>query len=415
MTGFYPYNELAEVIDVTIENPTGCLYVYGESGLLNSVKFCVDEDYVVEVLKFTGEIWELGEFRAALETFFAGHNLAISAAGDQLLTSNSDGTNKHLYVRSTFTDDEGTNYARRLHLTDKVSHFISQSDDSGEFNGPFLTYVESGFIGNLLSVELYLKVGSTDATQGINLSIYNGPDNTYTKKFAKNYPPSTFSARSGTVIVTDDGGIAKFTLGAATDLWEGMEVVLIGLTNYTNGTYQITSTDESTYFKISTISYTSDDSGNYATSEIHISLSDHVDIEQATSNTFEFSSSSTFSLKTNAAKTKPWLAGNFYPAYYYVFLDSKQWTENDATTQGDWQILPDERKIAVANQNSTAKLSTFVAESRKWNEISPFIFSWETLPSDQDLLIPENHQMAVHGTFTLQGDLNLQGTLVIRD
>lgn len=99
---------------------------------------------------------------------------------------------------------------------------------------------------------------------------------------------------------------------------------------------------------------------------------------------------------------------------HYVFLNTKEWTEGDSTVQEEWFIQSD-RKISVANQASAAKAATFAAESNKWNELSPFIFSWETLPADQDLLIPENHQMCVHGTFTLEGDLHLQGTLAIRD
>lgn len=42
-------------------------------------------------------------------------------------------------------------------------------------------------------------------------------------------------------------------------------------------------------------------------------------------------------------------------------------------------------------------------------------FSYESVPSGKKLEIPENMQMAVHDEFILDGDLDLEGSLILED
>ena len=42
-------------------------------------------------------------------------------------------------------------------------------------------------------------------------------------------------------------------------------------------------------------------------------------------------------------------------------------------------------------------------------------FSYESVPSPKVLTIPENHQMVVHEEFDLEGELRLDGSLIIEE
>ena len=42
-------------------------------------------------------------------------------------------------------------------------------------------------------------------------------------------------------------------------------------------------------------------------------------------------------------------------------------------------------------------------------------FSYESVPSPKVLTIPENHQMVIHEEFDLEGELRLDGSLVIEE
>ena len=42
-------------------------------------------------------------------------------------------------------------------------------------------------------------------------------------------------------------------------------------------------------------------------------------------------------------------------------------------------------------------------------------FSYESVPENKKLLIPENHQMVKHEEFDLDGELQLDGSLILED
>lgn len=42
-------------------------------------------------------------------------------------------------------------------------------------------------------------------------------------------------------------------------------------------------------------------------------------------------------------------------------------------------------------------------------------FSYESVPENKKLQIPDNHQMVVHGEFHLDGELQLDGSLILED
>lgn len=42
-------------------------------------------------------------------------------------------------------------------------------------------------------------------------------------------------------------------------------------------------------------------------------------------------------------------------------------------------------------------------------------FSYESVPINKKLTIPENHQMILHGEIVIEGDLILEGTLILEE
>ena len=389
-----------------------------------AIRFALsDDDDVPEIQAYSEGIWEPTEMRIAYGTLFLGHNMALSSAGDQFITENVDGSKRHLYARALFSGADGTEELRVAHLNPVTYHLVAISDDSGEFIGTSFSYSVPPLFFSFLNTRFYLKIGSIDAAAGVYVNIHRGPDTTYPKRFSQIYSAATFSVKNASISVADspdNPGTARFTLGDSDEMWVGQEITTSGFT--VNTDYNVTE-DEITatgvlsnqrWFEISTVSYGSDETGSFFTREIVIDMSDFYDAHDGEWSTFEYASSAPFSLRMDSTNTFPWLATDEYFAYHDEALITKEWLQWDSTALHDWYISHADRKIYVANEAHT-KGATFVAESEKWNELSPFIFSWETLPDTQNLLIPENHQMSVHGTFAMAGDLHLQGTLVIRD
>lgn len=42
-------------------------------------------------------------------------------------------------------------------------------------------------------------------------------------------------------------------------------------------------------------------------------------------------------------------------------------------------------------------------------------FSYESVPDNKKLQIPDNHQMILHGEFVLEGELQVEGSFIIEE
>ena len=367
--------------DTELVNSSGYVYIRGKEGVEDSIRFSVSSEDYAQIERYSGGVWAPTELIVAYGTLFFGHNLAISAAGDQLITENVDGTKRHLYARTQFSGTEGTEELRVAHLDSVLRHNINISDDSEEFVGTSLSYNIPPLPFSFYNEKFYLKVGSTNASEGVTINIYRGPDNTYPKRFSQIYSPSKFSTTSDGVSVgdsPDNPGTARFTLDNNIELWVDQEITtseFITNTDYNLTEGLITSTGElsgNRWFEISSISYGSDETGTFFTREVVIEISDFYDQHDGEYSTFEYTSNASFSLRVSATSSFPWLASDFYTAYFDEVLITQEWTSNDSTTEKDWYISHDNRKIFSANYPQT-KGSTFSGDSRYWNELSPFI------------------------------------------
>ena len=351
-------------------NPVSNLYIRGEDGEEDSLRFSVSTEDYAQIERYSESVWAPTELIVAYGTLFFGHNLALSAAGDQLISENVDKSKRHLYSRTEFSGTEGTEELKVAHLDSALYHNITISDDTNEFSGTSFSYVVPPLPFSFYNERFYLKIGSIDATSGVTINIYRGLDNTYPKRFSQIYSPSKFSKTTDGVSVTDstdNPGTARFTLDNNIELWEGQEVTSSGFT--TNTDYNvtddvITSTGESggnRWYEIDTINYGSDETGTFFTREIVIDISDFYDKHDAEYSTFEYTSNNTFSFKTNASGSVPWLASDFYTAYHDEVLITKEWTQYDARTAGEWYISHNDKKIYEAKTNGT-KSSAFTSE-----------------------------------------------------
>lgn len=147
-------------------------------------------------------------------------------------------------------------------------------------------------------------------------------------------------------------------------------------------------------------------------SDISLNINGWLQLDEGLTYLIRVSSSSDFSLKTNAAEDFPYLLINVSAIQEDDMLEVNPYVDGNAIIKEAWRIQ--NRKIYQSNNDITLT-GDFNSNLKYFNELSPFIFSWEELPSTQDLLIPLNHQMTTHGTFTMEGDLNLEGTLVLRN
>ncbi len=127
---------------------------------------------------------------------------------------------------------------------------------------------------------------------------------------------------------------------------------------------------------------------------------------------FSITSDSDFSLRTNAAGTMPWFASDASDVYEDDLLQATEWITGNTFTQDQWAIQS--KKIYECNTTGT-QTTSFATNPEKWNVVSPSIYSWETVPTSTAIRVPDNHQMAVHDTFALDGDIILEGTLALRN
>ncbi len=138
----------------------------------------------------------------------------------------------------------------------------------------------------------------------------------------------------------------------------------------------------------------------------------YLEFTKGTNYFIKYSSDANFSLKTNATNTIPWLAGDVSLVREDDILQTTEWLTGETFTQNQWTIQ--NNKIYECNTTGT-QATSFATNPEKWNELSPSIYSWETVKSNTAIRIPENHQMSVHDTFSMNGDLILEGTLILRN
>ncbi len=147
-------------------------------------------------------------------------------------------------------------------------------------------------------------------------------------------------------------------------------------------------------------------------STIELATEGFVELELGDNYFFKIESDDALSIKTNAAQTLPYLAVDRSLIREDDMLQTTEWVDGETFEIG--QLSIQDRQIYQCNTDGVQETS-FAANPEKWNVMSPSIYSWEVVEDNTAIIIPENHQMSVHGTFTLEGDLILEGTLVMRN
>lgn len=104
-----------------------------------------------------------------------------------------------------------------------------------------------------------------------------------------------------------------------------------------------------------------------ADTEIQLDARGYIEFETGITYYHKISSTGTFSLKTNAAMTAPWLAADTSFVRMDNLIQTKPWVTGDTWTAGDYII--DSRKIYICNVTG-AQTGTFASNASKWDAVS---------------------------------------------
>jgi len=224
----------------------------------------VGED-VIHLEQRASGVWNDSGLRTSPKTLELGRDLFLSAGFTYIETSSPSGAateDKTLIPHIEF-DDNGTDGNFQVHtpVTKILTNFPIFTTATAEETS---TLIDQGFnIGFRRIIKTIVhQLGTTAASAEVRHSIYLGSDNTGFLISDVIAPFSIFVANdslsaSSIDSVTDSGGVARFNFSVSVVPVVGASVEIDGFVTNTdyNTTAEITATDGSTYFEISSISF----------------------------------------------------------------------------------------------------------------------------------------------------------------
>ena len=156
-----------------------------------------------------------------------------------------------------------------------------------------------------------------------------------------------------------------------------------------------------------------------ANTEIEINVDDLLGYEEGQPVYAVFSSDADFSLKTNSSIDSPWRAADFQQHEDANLVYHSPWEE---ATYAKGDLTVDDGNIYICN-TSGSQTGTFDDNINLWDTLGEAIedsdsqdnFSYNNIVDDNEVEVPINQQMAVHGTLYIENTLILNGDLAIRD
>jgi len=197
-------------INVGVHNPGKAVYLAGsmEEG---SLRLSVDSQMGNPIIeKFTSGLWQPTSIMAGSQSIWIGRNLALSVAGNHLLTKDAYGR-LNLYPQCGFQDGISHSDTTALHAYSYFERLVVQPDNSGSFTGTLFGYIFTS-VGCILSKKVYYQTDVTAATQPVRVCIFEGSDNTGCVIFDQTYPASQFVA--STEISVELNGYVDYLDGA---------------------------------------------------------------------------------------------------------------------------------------------------------------------------------------------------------
>ena len=413
----------SRAFDLTEENPNSVVYF----GPFNRVT--IDEELIFSFEELYLDAWVRGEIRMSPATLFLGYNSAISAAGEFFVTEHADGSLRKLYMHSSFERDSETTNVRIGHIYNFLRRVIQQGDYFGEIRGNNITTNISISSDSLISA-CYIHVGSLNAVKPVDFNIYRGTDANGEKIFSERYPYFFFARNVGEInrILDNGSGFCRIEFSVPGNpeiakLLKGQNYIgreLIYETdnpNY-NGIHPTISVDNSgsEYFYLDTnIPFNGNAVGNIRTLETKIEMPGLVLTEIGESYVIEFSSDGEISLAADVTNVNPWMGFDSYLFHYDQCLVTKEWTNGDVKENGEWFIDHETLKIYQSN-NAGVKSSTFETEGDfEWSELSPRNYSFNEIKTNEIIYVPAQQQMTVFDEMVLDGEIRVDGNLVIRN
>ena len=108
-----------------------------------------------------------------------------------------------------------------------------------------------------------------------------------------------------------------------------------------------------------------------ALTEVPIDYDGHLEFEIGNNYFTRYSSDATFSLKTNAAVTFPWVAVDTADIKENNVLQTVNWTSGDSYAIGDWLIDHATRKIYICSVTGV-QTGTFAGNADKWDDLQSY-------------------------------------------
>lgn len=206
-------------INVGVNNPGTIVYVTGNESTDGSIRYQVTDvvmlqrigpEPITEIQKRVDGIWQPTSFKTGAGSVLVGTLVALSAAGTNLITVDTD-ENINFNARSSVENGVTAKLANIVFASEFLEEVVFFGATDGEFTGTIIERLDENIELHLISNKFYLKTGSTAATEPLRFQTWDGVDDGGTLIFDQTYPASNFAANVDTTISLE--GFLEFTPG----------------------------------------------------------------------------------------------------------------------------------------------------------------------------------------------------------
>jgi len=205
--------------NVGVNNPGKTVYITGNESTDGSLRLNVADfvmtrtigfESVTEIQKRIDGIWQPTSFKTAGGSVLVGTLVALSAAGNNLITVDAD-ENINFNAKSLVESGVTSKLANIIHASAFFVEVVFFGDTDGEFTGTVIERLDENVELHLISNKFYLKTGNTAATEPLRFQTWDGVDDSGILIFDQTYPASLFAANIDTSIGLE--GFLEFTPG----------------------------------------------------------------------------------------------------------------------------------------------------------------------------------------------------------
>lgn len=194
-------------------NDLDVIYIRGDAVTDGSLRYSVTprgNTDITEIQRRRNGVWQPTSFKTGADSVAVGTLVALSAAGDNLITTDAD-NHIHFHARSSFENGVTNGLANIVNALAFFERVVFRSDESGEFTGQVISTVDLNITAHLLTSKFYFKTGAAAATAPVRIQSWEGTDDTGLLIFDQTYEQELFPANTEIALTLE--GFLEFHIG----------------------------------------------------------------------------------------------------------------------------------------------------------------------------------------------------------